>query len=139
LSVRHYRSRKYGEKILIDIDFFKEKVEKNPVRLGCVFIGKIPKNKKEKCSIQKSNRLLLLYVLIENLIVGVGVSQVKEYFIKRSFFDFCKKINIVSRRVWLCLKIILKYTPFMVNLGVDSEDNARTIIDFLKRLPDSRM
>ena len=139
LSVRHFKSRKYGEKILIDIDFFKEKIEKNPVRLNCLFIGKIAKNKKEKCSIQKSNRLLLLYALIENLIVGVGVSQVKEYFIKRSFFDFCKKFKVISRRIWLSLKIILGYRPFVVNLGADSEDNARTIIDFLKRLPDSRM
>ncbi len=135
LSVRYFKSRKYGEKILIDIDFFKKKLEKNPVKLSCVFIGKIPKNKKEKCSIQKSNRLLLLYVLIENLIVGVGVSQVKEYFIKRSFLDFCKKINILSRRIWLSLEIILKYTPFVVNLGADSDNNACTIIGFLKEFP----
>jgi len=133
LNVRRFKNRKYGEKILIDIDFFKKKVEKNPVRLYYVFVCKIPKNKKERCLIQKCTLLFLLYILIENLILGVGVSQVKEYFVKRSFLDFCKKINLVSARLWLCLKIILKYRPFIVNLGANSDNNACTIIDFLKK------
>jgi len=132
-SVRYFKRRRFGEKVLIDIDFFKEKIKKNPVRLCCVFIGEIANSRKEKCSIRETNRLMLLHALINNLLLGLGTAQVKEYFIKRSFSDFCKKINIVCKRFCLCLKIILKYRPFIVTLGNDSYGNTSIIVDFLGR------
>lgn len=139
LNIRRFQNRKYGEKILIDIDFFKDKVEKNPIRLCCVFIGKRSKNGEEKCSIRKTNLFILLHVLIVNLILAIGACQVKEYFIKRSLWDFRKKVSIVLARVYLCLKIIVNYTPFVVNLGSDSKNNAQTIMDFLRTFPHPKM
>lgn len=137
-SVRYFKRRRYGEKALIDIDFFKGKIEKNPVRLCFVFIGRIANSGEEECSIRETNRLILLHALVNNLVLGLGTAQVKEYFIKRSLLDFCKKISIVLKRFSLCSKIVLKYRPFIVTLGNDSDDNASTMVDFLKRFLASR-
>ncbi len=131
LDLRHFKRRQFEDKVLIDIDFFQGKIEKNSVRLYCLLIGKIPGSRKEKCSIRPANHLILLPVLLKNLVLGIGIAQVKEYFLKRSASDFCGKIAVVLQRLFLCLRIILKCRSFIVTLGNDSHNNASTVIDFL--------
>lgn len=131
--LRRFERTKHANKILIDIDFYSDKIERNHVPLSWVLFAKIPENQKEICSIEKMNRLSFFLVLFKYLVVGRGVCQLEEFFIKKEFRDFCSKLMILKERLLISLKITFKFKPYVVALSCDMKKNANMIGLFVRR------
>lgn len=128
---RVINNRKYGKKTLIDIECYQTKVLSEPRRLHVVLIGRFSKKRQSVCCVKRCSRLRLLGTLIVNLVIGVGVSQVKEYYLRRSPIDVCRKACIVSRRLCVAARILHTRTPYLFVLGPDGKTNASTLMHFL--------
>ena len=128
---RVVHNRKYGKKLLIDVDCFRAKLLHEPRQLCHVLIGRLPKNGQDGCIISRCSRFRLFSALLMNLVIGVGVSQVKEYYLRRSLVDVYGKIHILARRINLAAHILFRQTPYLVRLSSDSGANARILMQFL--------
>jgi hypothetical protein len=125
--LRSFERIKHANKILIDIDFYGDKIERNHVPLSWVLYAKKPKNPQEVCTIKKMNRLSFFLALIKNLVVGKGVCQLKEFFIKKDFRDLCLKFAILKERLLISSKMAIKFKPYIFALSSDAKKNADMI------------
>lgn len=130
--LRPFERMKHANKVLIDIDYYRNKIEKDPVPLSCVLFSKIPKKQKETCSIEKISRLSLLLLLLKYLVIGRGVCQLEEFFIKKDIRDFCSKFMILKERFLISFRIAIKFKPYIVSLSSDPKKNADMIGSFVR-------
>ena len=129
--LRPFERMKHANKILIDIDFYRDKIEKDPVSLSWILFSKISKNQKETCSIEKISRLSLFLLLLKYLVIGRGVCQLEEFFIKKDFRDLCLKFMILKERLFISFRIAIKFKPYIVSLSSDTKKNADMIGSFV--------
>ncbi|MBN1823103.1 MAG: hypothetical protein JW803_02160 [Endomicrobiales bacterium] len=121
--------RKYGPKKLIDVAFFKDRISSGN-KLRAVFIGKrVPAG---ACRISKIGKLQTFLYLTRDCVIGAGIAQMREYFIRFNARDVLKKAFILFSRVKTCLKAAACVPAFEVRLGPDSSGNANALIAFLK-------
>jgi hypothetical protein len=129
--LRQFKRSKYGSKILIDIDFFKEKIERGKIPLSWILVARLPQNQRKGCSIAKMSRVSFSWVLLKYLVVGKGVAQVKEFFIKKTLRDFYSKLITVRKRLLLSIRMVIKFKPSAILLSYDSKSNVDLIINFI--------
>lgn len=130
--LRRFNRCRYGSKILIDIDFFKEKIEKQKVPLSWILVAKLPEKQEVECSIAKMSRLSFFWVLLKYLAVGKGAAQIKEFFIKKDVRDLYLKLITIRRRLLLVIRMVAKLKPYLISLSYSSKENADLITRFVR-------
>lgn len=121
--------KRFGRKVLIDIEYFYPKVVSDPVSLRFVFIVK--RKNSAIPEIKKANLILFLFSLIHNIVFARGIAQVKEYFIQKDIKDIPKKIKILMLRFITSMKIFWKFNPYIFYLSKDLEKNSAKLTAFL--------
>lgn len=132
--LRRFRSisPKRNPKILIDVSYFEEKIERDPVKLNWMMMIKLPEYHNARCTITKMNRLHQLKELTKYLVIGKGVCQGKEFFIKKDPRDLPLKCTLLIRRTKTAFKICRSTPAYFLNLSPDSSRNAEELIRFIK-------
>ena len=131
--LRSFKRRKYGDKILIDTDFFGDKIEKSKISLSLVLVTKLPENGEKECSVRQMNIMEFLYYLMKYLVVGRGICQLEEIFFKKNILDFFGKFKILINRLIISFKIALKFKPYYISLSFNTKKNAELINQFISR------
>lgn len=122
--------KRFGRKVLIDIEYFYPKIVQNGVPLKFIFIAKRCNRTTPK--IKKAGLPLSMFALFRDMVLCRGVAQVKEYFIQKSIRDIILKMELFMSRVLIASKILQNFRPYILYLSKDSNENVKTILGFLE-------
>lgn len=131
---RYFEREEFGPKILIDIEYFKDKICSKPCQPYIVIIGRRVLGRQSE--IKPSSKYLALREFIKSSVVGLGLYQGIEYVFQKSPKEIIRKIPIVISRLNNALRIINKSKIFEFYLSQDKEKNKQTLIEFLKKFKD---
>ncbi|OGS22105.1 MAG: hypothetical protein A3J83_03795 [Elusimicrobia bacterium RIFOXYA2_FULL_40_6] len=130
----NFNRRKYGNKTLIDIEYFKDKIAVSdeasdfPVS---VFIGK--REASVNSIIKKAAKHKAIVPFMQHHVIGIGLPQMIEYFLRKDFQDIISKTGILFSRMYTSIKSILKSDVYVFIIGQDKQKNAQVLIEFLKK------
>lgn len=124
--------KRFGRKVLIDIEYFYPNIVQNAIPLKFIFIARI-KNNSTTPQIKKANIALFAFSLFRDMVLCRGVAQVKEYFIQKSIKDIPLKIRLLISRILIAITILQSFKPYILYLSRDLDKNVKLILEFLER------
>lgn len=127
--LRRFERRKFGQKYLVDIDYFKNKIGEIS-EPKCILLGERYFSKETK--IIKIPKYRAIWPFVVNCVVGLGLPQVVEYFLRSDLKSILSLFRIAIRRFIASLTIIAKSQTYKIALGTDTKKNAKVLYDFLK-------
>jgi len=125
--LREFHRRQYGVKTLIDIEYFQDKIAtiSSP---WVIFIGE--RKFSTQAKIESINKIKAIWPFVRDGIIGLGLPQIVEYFLRNNLKDL-NKIPVILSRIFTSFKIILYSKIYKFVIGQDKEKNAKVLIDFL--------
>jgi hypothetical protein len=121
----------YDAKDLIDILEFNNEIKKESRDKTILFQG-IRINEEDKCSYKKISKFKMWRYLQKNMIVGVGLPMVLEYYLESSFSDKLKNIKILFSRCIAAFNLLLRSDCYEVYLGFNPEENFKKLNELLE-------
>lgn len=116
--------KQYGSKVLVDLTYYKERIGK--VGSKIILIQGVRHNS-TKTIIKKINFFKMYKYLITNLVVGIGLPMIIEYFLESSLKDKITNTQILFSRSWSAFRLTLKSENYLVYMGTDIVGNAENI------------
>jgi hypothetical protein len=119
----------YGEKYLIDVADLKSKIgTEKPFTV--LFQGR--RSTYNDCQIIHCSKLKMLVHLSKNLVVGLGLPMVIEYFFMTGLQDKIEKVKITWLRVLASLHLLMKSDCYEIYLTSHPEKNTKAILEFIE-------
>jgi len=128
--LRTFNRRNHGPKTLIDLSYFRDRVI-DRVSPKVVIVG--ARSNSAKSSIAPMSRLQALPVLSANLVFGLGLPQVLEYFLRARASDLLSKGSIAASRLLAALRLLSKTDCYRLVLGQDLAGAADAVESVLAR------
>lgn len=124
---QHYtlQRMRYGLKYLLPIVAVKRSVfqpENQPVYL---LIGK--RVNRKDCKIYRASALKAFPMVFLNLVIGVGLPMMREYFFENNFMDWVQVFRIFMSRIKIAARLIKFSKKYQIELGTDPEINAEVV------------
>lgn len=129
--LREITRKRFGRKVLIDIEYFYPKIIQGGVPLKFIFISK--KVNRTTPKIKRAGLPLFIFSLSRDMILARGIAQVKEYFIQKNIGDILLKIQLFISRGIIAIAILRKFKPHILYLSRDLDKNIKLISEFLER------
>ena len=123
--------RKYGKKILIDARYFSGRIS-SPVGIDIILKGE--REYSDNPRIVKAGKAAVFIALLRDCVIGLGLPQMVEYFLRYGFGEIAAKLGIVLSRKITCLKAVFKARTYVFVIGIDVRKNADTLIEFLSKI-----
>lgn len=130
---RYFAREESGPKILIDIEYFKEKICHNPCQPSIIIIGRRVLGREP--SIKAASKYLALKEFLKNSVIGLGLYQGIEYVFQKGPKEIVRKIPLGISRLNNALKAINRSKTFEFYLSPAKDKNSQLLIEFLKNLP----
>jgi hypothetical protein len=128
--IRRFKRREHGDKWLIDIEAFDERIEKNEVGPNAILIGKRLLGK--EASIARLPRHRAAPELFRSAVVGLGLPQLVEYFLRAEIADAPNKARIAASRTAACSALLARSKVYRFDLSRDHEANKIALKAFLE-------
>jgi hypothetical protein len=125
----HLEREQYGKKILVDFKAFQQRVTE-PCKKNILIQGF--RINSQSCQIQKISRLEMFRYLFVNMVVGVGLPMIIEYFIENTLKDHVGNLLIFFKRLKASVSLLLKSECYVSYMGYDIDNNFKTIKSLLK-------
>ena len=126
--LRNFIRSKYGPKVLIDIDYFKDKISE-PCAPGVILIGE--RVSSDTCRIEKISKVCALKPFIINGILGLGLPQLIEYLLWFKVKKIFSMGEIITSRFCPGFKIIWYSKIYKFFIGRDIEKNVNVLLKLL--------
>jgi hypothetical protein len=120
----------FGPKTLIDLEYFRDRIAQS-VAPRFLLVGQ--RNLGEVSEIVPLSRRQAFKALLQNLVVGQGVYQGREFLGQHGTLDFLDKGKVVAARLYNSLRLLSRVSPYRFTLGRNIERNSQTLIEFLQR------
>lgn len=117
--------KQYGAKKLIDITYFEQRLT-NPTSNKTILVQGFRCNSNE-CEIKKIGKLKMFKYLVINMIVGIGLPMIIEYFLESSLKDKFINLGILVKRTYAATRLLIKSQCYEVYLGTDVEKNVKEL------------
>ncbi|MFH2070043.1 MAG: hypothetical protein ABIJ11_02365 [Elusimicrobiota bacterium] len=134
----NFSRRKHGHKILIDLEYFGDKISgrgasaaSDRTEPAIILIGE--REAADNPRITKICPTSAILPFITNGVLGLGLPQMVEYFLRTGIKDLFAKFRIAVSRLRVFLKVIAMSRCYRFTLGTDSASNARVMVDFLRK------
>ena len=121
----------YDPKNLIDILEFKNEISKTCQNSKTILFQGKRVFAKDKCSYQKISKLKMWKYLQKNMVVGVGLPMVLEYYLESSFKDKLRNIKILISRALAAFNLLRKSECYEIYLSFNPEKNYKKINELL--------
>jgi hypothetical protein len=125
--LRDFCRRQYGPKTLIDIEYFKDRLA-GISKPWIILIGEREFSCQAK--IEPLNKARAIWPFIKSGVIGLGLPQMVEYFLRNNSSDF-KKLPLFLSRLSTSLKSILSSRVYKFTIGQDKARNAEVLADLL--------
>ena len=131
--MRTFNRRNHGPKTLIDLSYFRDRVI-DRVSPKVLIVG--VRSSGSKSSIARISRVQALPVLAANLVFGLGLPQVLEYFLRARASDFLGKGSIAASRLLAAIRLVSRTDCYRLVLGRDLAGAADAVESVLGIRPD---
>ncbi|MBI3801604.1 MAG: hypothetical protein HY268_32110 [Deltaproteobacteria bacterium] len=138
IPAQHLRTMQrmvFGPKTLIDIEYFQGRVGQ-AVEPHFLFVGQ--RHLGNASAIIPLSRRRAFSALLQDLVIGRGVYQGREFLCEPKFRELRDKGKLGIARVYNSLRLLARTSSHRFILGRDIEKNRQTLIEFLQRALDSR-
>lgn len=112
--------REYGKKILIDLLLFKNRLGK--AKEKTILVQGI-RSSYVKPQVRKVRSIRMFSYLMTNMIVGIGLPMVIEYFLESSLKDHFRNIKILINRFFSSINLLRKSKTYEIVLSSDLNKN----------------
>lgn len=130
---RYFSREESGPKILIDVEYFKDKICRNPCQPSLIIIGRRVLGRQP--GIKPASKYLALKEFLKNSVIGLGLYQGIEYVFQKGPKEIVRKIPLGISRLNNSWRVINRSRVFEFYLSPDKDKNTRTLIEFLKNPP----
>jgi len=133
---RPFRRIAYGEKTLIDLDYFIQSVATQAAGLEAVIFGE--RKGREKPALEKLSKLKALYRVLRAITFGSQLHQTKAYFLRVDMGYLRTLCTVLLSRLWRGVRMVQSVECYRLNLGENPHTTAEAIASFLRgesRLP----
>jgi len=127
--LRTFKRRNHGTKTLIDVSYFRDRVT-DDVSPEVVIAG--VRSGGSASRIEAVSRISLVPVTLANLVFGLGLPQVVEYFLRGGAADAVRKSTIVASRVLTGVRLLRGARCYRLVLGSNLESAASEVLSVLK-------
>lgn len=128
--VRLFQREQYGPKQLIDVTAFAGKICSEPQKASAIFCGKW--TFADAPSMVPLSRFSGFRALARDCVVGLGLPQVVEFFLRTPLKDVIPKSVIVFRRVRAVLALLGKARVYEIRLCRNHERNVEFILRMIR-------
>lgn len=128
---RIFRRLNRSDKMLVDLKYFNPLISK-PEKVKHIIVG--VKTLSKKSGVYNVNRFKSFKPLMRDLVFGLGIPQLIEYFLRYSVEDFLKKTGIFISRLNETFHLMYNSKTYIFEMGTDRVENSKKIIDFLDSL-----
>ena len=131
--LRLFERSRHGPKILVDFDFYRDRVENPGVVTDLILGRRTPENGEGAVgqNLTPCGNLKLVWPLFLHLVLGWGIPQVLEYFWLLDLRGCLGKAGIVVRRFRAGLNLLRRANVHRLHLSSDPAADARRILDCL--------
>lgn len=126
-----FRRRRYGPKVLIDTEYFRGRIETAAARPAVILVGE--RGAAERARFEKMRGAGAIAAFVKNCVIGVGLPQVMEYFVRLSPADAASKAAIALSRFRASRETLRRAAVYRFVLGPDTRTNAETLLSLLRR------
>lgn len=126
---KSYLDRKqYGLKILVDLTYWKQRCGR--VGTKNILIDAVRINS-DQGYVKKIGSIAILRSLVKNMVVGIGLPMVIEYFLESTLKDKLIHSRILIYRSISAFMLAVKSKKYRVYLGQDLDKNKKIVMDLL--------
>lgn len=132
----HFDRDEYDAKKLIDILEFENEISQNSINNKTILFQGKRVNSKDTCSFKKISKLKMWRYLMKNMVVGVGLPMVLEYYLESSWSDKFKNMKILVSRALSASMLLMKSECYEVYLSFSPDANFKKLnelIDLYKK------
>jgi hypothetical protein len=119
--VRRIERMEFHPKLVLDLDRFADRIERNPQPLRHLVVGR--RSLGTEARLEPLPRRGAAGVLLREAVVGVGVYQGMEFILQRGPRDLMEKAGIVGTRALCCAGGLARAQTWQLTLGRDHERN----------------
>jgi hypothetical protein len=123
--VRRIERMEFHPKLLLDIDYFRDRIEPEPVPLRHLVIGR--RSLGRDPSLERVSRRRALGPLIREAVIGVGLYQGMEFVLQRGMRDALRKLDVAAMRASCCALCLGRSRVWELTLGRDHDRNWDTL------------
>jgi hypothetical protein len=120
----------FGSKYVIDVDYFKHKIVRNPVPVRYVFCG--VRSLGRNSEIKPLSKYGAFKELFANAVVGVGLYQGVEFLLQNGVGGLIKKSGVGFSRLRNVNAVLSRAKTYTFVLGSDRAKNVQTFLNFFK-------
>jgi hypothetical protein len=119
--VRRIERMEFHPKLLVDIDYFRERIEPDPVPLRHLVIGR--RSLAREPLLERMPRRRAVGPLIREAVIGVGLYQGMEFVLQHGMRDAWRKLDVAAMRVSCCAAGLARARVWELTLGRDHDRN----------------
>jgi hypothetical protein len=117
------------EKTLVHIDAYKGQIQEQPLAVTKIYLAAWING--DEPQIQSISKIKGWWALARDCIVGLGLPQVVEYFLRGGPEDFLLKCRIVFYRIWAVCNVLIHAKCYRILLSTDSVKNKQILLDHM--------
>jgi hypothetical protein len=122
--------KQYGRKYLLPIEALERPIAKVNQDVRLIYAVR---RSDDGVFLRPCSRWQILSPLFANLIIGIGLPMVLEYFLEKGFKDTLKRCAIIISRAMAALLLLLRARTYRLELGNDLKKNREYLINSLKK------
>ena len=126
----------FDPKTLIDLEYFKDKIEQQPLPPGAVLIG--IRHSGPTSEIEPTSRLGLFKFLLRDLVIGMGIFQGVEFLFRNRISGLVRHSIVMASRLRSAVALSRRGDPYIFRMGRDIDRNIETLDRFLASGPEDR-
>lgn len=119
----------HGVKYLIDLRYYRTRIS-GECKVKNILIGK--RTFAQKPEIKKISKLKTIGPFITSGVIGLGLPQIAELFLRFNIRDVFSKGFLAASRLFVFLRVIMKAETYEMHLSRDVERNSRELIRFMQ-------
>lgn len=128
--VRPFHRVEHGLKWLVDVEAFPGRVA-GPAWPHLIIVGQ--RHPTGPTRLRQRDRRAAWPTLLSSVVVGVGLPQAVEHFLRPDPADLPRKAALVASRLRACQRLLGAVEVWELTLGADRERNIDTFLDLLNR------
>jgi hypothetical protein len=130
--LRDFPRPEHGDKVLIDIDAFAGRVAAAGARPAAVLLGE--RRLSGRGSLTRVAAAAALPELMRSVVLGIGLPQVLEYFLRGDARDVARKAAIAASRAAASAALLARARVYRFALGRAADENAALLEGLLRGL-----
>jgi hypothetical protein len=128
--VRRIERMEFHPKLLLDIDYFRDRIEPEPVPLRHLVIGR--RSLARDPRLEHVPRRRAVGPLIREAVIGVGLYQGMEFVLQHGMRDALRKLDVAAMRASCCAMCMRRARVWELTLGRDHDRNWDTLHELLE-------